>query len=480
MREPRTTRCLHVVFAALLAGLPPALVAAAGTTTWNTFLGSPALDVGRGVAMDEAGAIYVTGYSASSWGTPLRPHSGGLDIFVAKLDPEGHLLWNTFLGGPDDDMGLAVTLRAGGGVVVAGRSDSNWGSPVSPHTGGVNADILVAALDGQGHLLWHTFLGSGVTDQATGVAAAADGTVTFRGHSGASWGAPVHPYAGGYDMVVGRLDPSGSLLWHTFLGSAGDDRGYGVALHGSDVVILGESDGSWGTPIRPHSGGYDMVVARLDGSGSLVWNTFLGSAGDDFGLGGVTVTPDGLLWGVGHSDAEWGTPAEPHHGGYDLAVFRLEASGLLAWNTFLGSPSDDLSWAGIRADRAGGVLVAGHSDATWGSPVSPYSGGRDMVVAALAPDGSLRWNTFLGSAADDMAYGLAVGPAGTLVVAGYGSATWGDPVGPPAGGGDAAVARLLDTAAASAGIPMLSPAAVSLLAILLASAGFVTLWLRRS
>ena len=67
--------------------------------TWNTFLGGSAEDEGNGVAVDKTGNVYVVGDSYATWGSPVRAFSGGIDGFVAKLDSNGNLTWNTFLGG---------------------------------------------------------------------------------------------------------------------------------------------------------------------------------------------------------------------------------------------------------------------------------------------------------------------------------------------------------------------------------------------
>ena len=76
--------------------------------SWNTFLGGSGNDYGNGIAVDTSGNVYVTGYSYATWGSPVRPYSGGsADAFVAKLNGSGALQWNTFLGGSNDDLATA-------------------------------------------------------------------------------------------------------------------------------------------------------------------------------------------------------------------------------------------------------------------------------------------------------------------------------------------------------------------------------------
>src|SRR5512139_2942539 len=130
-----------------------------GSLYWNTFLGGSDVDSANGIVLDGSGNLYVTGGSWAGWGTPIDPHSGGWgDAFVAKLSPDGALLWHTLLGGDNLDSGMAISLDGAGNIFVAGGSFASWGTPVSPFMGGVS-DAFVARLDSNGSLIWNTFLG---------------------------------------------------------------------------------------------------------------------------------------------------------------------------------------------------------------------------------------------------------------------------------------------------------------------------------
>ena len=131
----------------------------------NTFLGGGSNDYGRGIVQDGKGHIYVVGYSNASWGTPLNAHAGGDDVFVAKLGTEGDRIWNTFLGSGTNDEGHGVTADSTGNIYVTGQSDATWGAPLNAHSAGFNDDVFVAKLDSSGTLLWNTFLGSATNDE---------------------------------------------------------------------------------------------------------------------------------------------------------------------------------------------------------------------------------------------------------------------------------------------------------------------------
>jgi hypothetical protein len=352
-----------------------------GVLQWITYLKGPTDDYGYGIAVDTSGNVYVTGESYTTWGSPVRPFAGGTkDAFVAKLNNGGALQWNTFLGGSSDDYGYGIAVDTSGNVYVTGESYATWGSPVRPFAGG-KSDAFVARLNTSGYLQWNTFLGGSSDDWSLGIAVDTSGNVYVTGGSYATWGSPVRPF-GGEDAFVAKLNTSGYLQWNTFLGGSDDDYGIGIAVDTiGNVYVTGGSYATWGSPVRPFARGDDAFVAELNNGGVLQWNTFLGGSDDDYGYG-IAVDTSGNVYVTGESDATWGSPVRPFAGGDDAFVAELNNGGVLQWNTFLGGSDDDDGY-GIAVDTSGNVYVTGESDATWGSPVRPFGGGEDAFVAKL-------------------------------------------------------------------------------------------------
>ena len=100
-------------------------------------------------------------------------------------------------------------------------------------------------------------------------------------------------YVPGIPVVI---DPC--LTWNTFLGGSGDDYGRGIAVDGSgNVYVTGYGDATWGSPVRAYTSGNDTFAAKLYGNGTLLWNTFLGGSGSDYGRG---IAVDGSEIGRAH------------------------------------------------------------------------------------------------------------------------------------------------------------------------------------
>ncbi|MDR3705398.1 MAG: SBBP repeat-containing protein [Paludibacteraceae bacterium] len=182
---------------------------------------------------------------------------------------------------------------------------------------------------------------------------------------------------------------------------------------------------------------------------TLSWNTFLGGSGDDFCVG-VATDISGNVYVAGHSTATWGSPIQGYSGGYyDGFVAKLTSAGVLSWNTFLGGNGTDLCGGGITTDASGNVYVVGMSTATWGSPIRAYSGSDAGFVAKLTSAGALSWNTFLGGSGAGVCYGITTDAFGNLYVAGASTATWGTPIRAFSNSRDGFVAKLTSAGALS-------------------------------
>lgn len=381
---------------------------------------------------------------------PLPPMGDG---GVRPLATDQALLWNTFLGGTDWDEGHAVAVDGNGNVFVAGTSDGAWGSPIRPYSG--VEDVFVAKLDSSGTLKWTTFLGSATgSDYGRAIAVDGAGTIYVAGESLYSWGSPLNAHSGnGHDVFVAKLTSSGVLQWNTFmgapLGSYPVERGYAVAADGTGVYVAGESTSSWGTPVDPFPApgvSENVFVAKLNTSGVRLWNNFVGD-GDAADRAEAIAVAGASVYLVGYSDDTWGAPIRSHSGDFygDGFVAQFSSStGALKWNTFLGGAKRDDAY-GVAVGGSN-VYVAGRSLATWGTPLNPHAGSDkeyDAFVARLNSGGALQWHTFMGAADYEADAAHAIVAEGTDVyVAGDSTDAWGTPMNAYSDDHDAFAAQL--------------------------------------
>jgi hypothetical protein len=350
------------------------------------------------------------------------------------------LSWHTYMGSAGDDYGSAIALDTNGNIYIVGSSDATWGTPVNPYAGG--DECFVAKLNSSGVLQWHTFMGSAGDDYGQGIALDTSGNIYVGGWCNATWGTPVNPYAGGDECFVAKLNSSGVLQWNTFMGSSGNEYIYDIAMDtGGNICVGGWSGGIWGTPVNDYVANTDAFVAKVSSNGVRLWNTFMGGAEGDI-CQTIAVDTSGNIYAAGRSYATWGWPVDAYAADADVFAAKLNSSGVRLWNTFMGAAGYD-SASAIEVDGSGNVYVTGGSEATWGTPVNPYAGMGDGFAVKLDTDGVRIWNTFMGSATDgDGAGPVSVDASGNVFIIGLSSATWGSPAYPFAGHPGAFIAKL--------------------------------------
>ena len=131
-----------------------------GTERWHASYGGSGDDAARSVVVRPDGSIAAAGYTASAG-------AGSLDVWVWQTDPEGTLLWESVIGGPGFDVGSAI-ISVGDGLAVIGRT-----TPAGIHA----ADGWAVGLDTGGDVVWQTRLGGADDDVALAVAPVSDGLV---------------------------------------------------------------------------------------------------------------------------------------------------------------------------------------------------------------------------------------------------------------------------------------------------------------
>jgi len=158
---------------------------ASGAIVYSTFLGGSNWEQAEGIAADPAGNAYVTGTTGSCdfpTANALQPspgvHCGSwADVFVVKVDPQGQLIYSTYLGGEGaDNGGGAITADADGNVYVTGGTYTTDLPMVNPIQEPALGTAFIAKLDATGSkLLFSTYYGVYMEERQTqGVAIALD------------------------------------------------------------------------------------------------------------------------------------------------------------------------------------------------------------------------------------------------------------------------------------------------------------------
>lgn len=304
-----------------------------------------------------------------------------------------------------------------------------------------------------------TFLGGTLYDSIRALATDDEGNVYFAGGTpstnfpttGGSY-QPVHhpgpPLSGvdNFDVIVGKVSPSGQLLWSTFIGGPNYERAYGIALDAAGFVYVAGRAGP-GFPVTTgafqtvHQGGQesafygpeDGFVCKLQPDGSaVVFCSFFGTD-DPRIVRDIAVSAAGDIYLASACSNCGGYPAaidnafvnSPIGGSEDAVFARIATDGShVVWATYLGGTNTESSENSVRLDGAGNPYVlftTSSSDVP--TPVNAYdrtyAGNGDLFVAKLNPaNGAQVWGTYLGASGNESTetHELAVDPAGHVYV----------------------------------------------------------------
>ncbi len=463
---PTTPGAVDASFGGANEAFAARLSADGSTLVYSTYLGGSLDDTARGVAVDATGAAYVTGWTASenfptTTGAFSQSLRGPSDAFVTKLNGSGSaLVYSTYLGGDSFDQGRAIGVDGSGSAHMTGTT-SSANFPMAAHgydlaLGGAS-DAFVTSLNAAGSAIaTSTFLGGTAgEEEGTAIVVRSSGQAYVAGNTTSNnfpttlfaFGRTAHGSMEGF--VTSLAANAVTLNYSSYLGGAGDEEVFGLAVDGAGSAYVVGDTRSIDFPATPGAidGEYagqpqDGFVTKVSPNGSTItYSTFLGGSSYDTVYDVAVDAPGGArIVGDTSSISFPTTPAafDPtFNGSYDAFVARLDAEGAgLVFSTFLsGSTSrhgqlEDTASA-VAADATGAAYVTGSTQSI-NFPTTPgtydpvftgsnVNNGRDCFVTKLAPDGrSIVWSTFFGSGSAASGVGIAVDPAGFVFVAGRG------------------------------------------------------------
>jgi hypothetical protein len=356
---------------------------------YSTFLGGTGFDTAFSIVLDTNGNAYLAGFTGSpafpgSASQPRNFGGGTTDAFVTKIDPTGsHILWTTFLGGSSTDGSWDLSLDPQGNVYTVGATSSS--------------DFPVT----NGSRLLGIFTGFAV-----------------------------------------KLDPTGKMVYSTYVGGSGTDEVYGVVAdsQGSAYVvgITASLDFPMVKPLfsDPPSGISAGFLGRINPAGTgFVFSTYLGGAGQD-GAFAVTLDTTGNVYVAGATGPTLGgstgdfpslNGAQNSYAGGVADVFVAKFNGggsAMLYSTLLGGADWEEPYR-ITVDKSGAAYVAGYTK-SHDFPVSngafqrTFGGGDwDGFVTKVSPSGSqFVYSSYIGGSGDDYALGIGVSATGETFLSG--------------------------------------------------------------
>jgi hypothetical protein len=434
--------------------------------SYSTYLGGSGVagagnDGGNDIVVDSSGNAYVTGQT-NTYDFPTTPGvadtvNDGPDVansreaFVTKINASGSgLIYSTYLGGSGEDWGNGIALGSAGSIYVTGYTRSG-NFPTTP--GALSTalqgtqDAFVSQLNAEGTgLVYSTYLGGSGSETGSGIVVDPPGNAYITGRTdSANFPATAGVYDpsanGSNDAFVSKLNASGTgLVYSTYLGGSSSDSGEAITLgtflqitsdykfsYAYRAYVVGSTSSnnfpvSAATYDSSTNGGTDAFVIQVNTSGTnLIYSTYLGGGGDDFGFGMALAgigTYSAYITGRTNSNnfpTTSGAYDTSSNGGEDAFVLKLNSSGSgLVYSTYLGGASSDTG-GGIAVNSAGNAYVTGGTSSnnfptSLGAYDTSFNGGfGDVFITQFNSSGSgLLYSTYLGGSGGNNESGSAI------------------------------------------------------------------------
>ncbi|WP_309495597.1 SBBP repeat-containing protein [Mechercharimyces sp. CAU 1602] len=351
------------------------------------------------------------------------------------------VLYSTYLGGNDDDLGLGISVDGNQHAYVVGATQST-NFPITTGAFQTNlegeSDVFVTKMSVDGmSLLYSTYIGGSDTDQGGDVAIDMEENAYITGLT-CSTNFPIKNaiqsiYGGGIgDAFVTKLTPDGSsLVYSTFLGGRDEDLGFSIALDASAAAYLTGITSSANFPITAGAfqtlpqGEANAFVSKVSPAGtSLVYSTYLGGDNEDQGRG-IAIDTNNQAFVTGCTNSTnfpitAGAFQTVFRGLEKAFVTKLNDEGSsLIYSTYLGGESRDSLEEGLALtiDAFGSAYVTGQT----GSTDFPTSNGafqtqlspalNKAYVTKFTPQGNnIVYSTYLGGNVRDFGNAIALDP----------------------------------------------------------------------
>ncbi len=341
--------------------------------------------------------------------------NGGADILIGRIDPSGVLSWLYNTGGTGNDGGHQLAIDAVGNIIIGGEFENSitMGSTTLTSQGG--EDVFIAKLDNTGSVIWATSAGGPGRDQVNSIETNSNGDIYFTGRftGSASFGPAAITGAGGEDIYISKLNPAGSFLWTSHAGGVENDVSRGLALNSNgDALITGYFSGTvnFGPfSFTSNNNSRDIFTTLLSSSGQFLWANKSGGPGND-GAYEVTVDLFDNFYIAGNfkNTGTFGPYILTSQGDDDIFISKINSNGFFLWANSSGGVLEDKAYA-LSIDNTGSLFVTGSFEgtATFDTQTLTSAGDRDVFMGSYDSNGALNFVLGAGGPGFDRGYGVA-------------------------------------------------------------------------
>ena len=336
--------------------------------------GSQALSVS--VNADHFGNAFITGQfhdPTISFGpftlTNSDPSQVTTDLFIAKYDSIGNVLWAKRAGGNSFDKGWSVTTDLGGNLLVTGDFASatiTFGSTTLINSSTIS-DVFLVKYNTTGNLLWAKSAGGSGNDIGHSVTTDNAGNIYISGYFNSptiTFGTTTLTNSGDRDAFLVKYDTNGNVIWAKSAGGAALDDFSSVCTDGyANVYVTGQFLSptiSIGSTMLTNSGNRDFLIAKYDSSGNVLWAKGAQGTSDEVG-NSLSADSSGSVYVTGSfisSSVTFGTSTLTNTGNQNVFLVKYDELGNVIWARSAFGANNAVGFS-ASADVDGNVYVSG-------------------------------------------------------------------------------------------------------------------------
>ena len=389
-----------------------------GTVQWAKCVGGSSYEYGYGITTDNLGNVYITGAFESpsiTFGSTTLTNankSGGTDdLFIAKYNSSGNLIWARSTGNSGSEFGTSITADIQGNTYIAGY----FNSPVitfsdiiltnADNTGSTN-DIFIVKYNSSGNVVWADKAGGLDDDYGNSVATDMSGNIFITGYftsTSIRFGIATLSNTGYDDVFLTKYNSTGTVQWAK--SAIGDyvDKNTSVATDTSgNAYISGvfkSSMISFGGYLLANTGSShgNIFLTKYNSAGSVQWTKSVGDVGEAQNnyVSAIAADKSGDVYVTGwffNPSVTIGNTTitnTDNTGQYnDVFITKYNSLGNSVWAKKIGEETYDYI-TGITVDTSGHVFVTGYYDSAllfFGTAILTNSGYQDFYLARLDND----------------------------------------------------------------------------------------------
>lgn len=358
---------------------------------WSKSLGGVLSEEGFSVCQGLDSSYLVAGYTYSNDGD-VTEWFGGFDIWLVNLSQEGVINWQRSIGGTQQEQAYCIIPTHDNCYVICGYSSSSDGN-IEINYG--SNDCFFMKVDAVGNILWQLNLGGLNSEFAKSIIQTFDGGYMFTGYSRSDDG----PFIGHFgdteysDLIVGKIDASGNLVWLKNIGGAYSEEGNAlIETADSNYIVVGQRE--------VIENEFDYYLVKVTDDGEVLWTKSYGGSNSD-ALRTVLEFKSNNFLVSGYCYSEDGDVVGSHGSG-DAWTLLVDGNGEILWSRSYGGSGPDIWYSGLKIDE-NTICFCGTTGSEDGDVVG-YEGSSSYPnywIVALDSLGIIKWQGCFGGSGTD-------------------------------------------------------------------------------